>query len=343
MWSIQFKHPEPKKNKNPVWPVFTPFAGCPFKCIYCSQFAQTGQTDITLKQIAPHVTEEILARHQKNCRPISIGFFGGTFTGINQKDMIFLLKQACKLKKSGAVNHIRCSTRPDFINENILNILKAYNLDMIELGIQSFDNNTLKSSGRGYSSSLAIEACLMVKEQDLELGVQLMPGLPGSELTGFDMDIRITEYIAPDIVRIYPCLVLKNTPLAALMNKGHYKPWNLQTTVSNISRGLLKLWLSNIPVIRIGLSPEPSLIKNILAGPWHPALGSICRSDALKNYFLSRLETIQEKPLVINIPERYASDFWGYKKMNARSYAEKGITREKVITWEKDSFRVYFS
>lgn len=341
--SIQFGHPEPEKNRNPVWPVFIPFAGCPFRCVYCSQYVQTGQTAGNSRETAAQMTRGIMARHRKTRRPISLGFFGGTFTAMNREDMIFLLEQACLLKKNGAVDHIRCSTRPDFISREILDILKTCHLDMIELGIQSFDHQALKSSGRGYSSSRAIQACRMVKDQGFELGVQLLPGLPGSKPAGFAQDIRTTMDIMPDAVRIYPCLVLKNTPLAGLLSQGQYLPWDLENTVSAIAPGLLNLWLKKIPVIRLGLAPEPELIENILAGPWHPALGALCRSAALRDYFLSRLEKIQCFPSMINIPERYASDFWGHKKMNVRCYAQKGITGETVKPWKKDFFRIYFS
>lgn len=341
--SIHFGHPEPEKNRNPVWPVFIPFAGCPFRCVYCSQYAQTGQADRTCRETAGQMTRGIIARHKKTGRPISLGFFGGTFTAMNREDMIFLLKQASLLKRKGAVDHIRCSTRPDFISREILDILKSCHLNMIELGIQSFDHHTLKSSGRGYSSDRAILACRMVKDHGFELGVQLLPGLPGSKLSGFAQDIRTTMDIMPDIVRIYPCLVLKDTLLARRMSQGQYLPWDLETAVSVIAPGLLNLWLKKIPVIRLGLAPEPELIANILAGPWHPALGALCRSAALRDYFLSRLEKVQSSPCMINIPERYASDFWGHKKMNAPYYAQKGITREMVRSWKEQSFRIYFS
>lgn len=285
----------------------------------------------------------IISRYHKTGSPVSLGFFGGTFTAINEKQMHFFLEQACSLKRKGAVNHIRCSTRPDCINEKTLSILKDYHLDMIELGIQSFDDRTLDSSGRGYSSAKGIQACRMIKNYGFELGVQLLPGLPGSGRASFTADIRITEDIMPDAVRLYPCLVLKGTALAEKMNSGSYKPWSLQTAFSTISQALLSLWLKKIPVIRIGLTPESQLIKNVLAGPWHPSMGSICRSAALQSYIFDHLKSSGAKPSKICIPERYVSDFWGYRKMNKDSYAQKGITREMVYPWKKEKFSIYYA
>ncbi|MFP4083381.1 MAG: elongator complex protein 3 [Desulfonatronovibrio sp.] len=340
---FQFKHPEPTKTKKPVWPVFIPFAGCPFRCIYCSQFIQTGQTVKNAEQTAREMTEGIAARYRKTGEPVSLGFFGGTFTAMHNQEMIFYLKKAWQLKRAGAVDHLRCSTRPDCIDEQKLTTLGEYGVDMIELGIQSFDHKTLKLSNRRYSCTQAVQACKMVKGMGFELGIQLLPGLPGSGSTAFKRDIALVQNIAPNIVRIYPCLVLKDTPLAEKMRLGQYKPWSLETTTQITSQALLDLWQENIPVIRLGLAPEKTLLKNILAGPWHPSLGALCRSAALKVWFLSQLAKTGGHPCLVYIPEKYASDFWGYKQMNAKSLAAKGITRKIVRPWKKDFFRVYFS
>lgn len=340
---LQLKHPEPAKAKKPVWPVFIPFAGCPFRCIYCSQFVQTGQTVKSPEQTAREMTAGITARYRKTGKPVSLGFFGGTFTAIRSREMVFYLEQAWQLKKDGAVDHLRCSTRPDCIDEQKLTTLGEYGVDMIELGIQSFDQNTLKLSNRRYSCAEAVQACRMVKSMGFELGIQLLPGLPGSGSIVFSRDIKLVQDITPHIVRIYPCLVLKETPLAEKMGLGLYRPWSLETAVEITSHALLDLWMKNIPVIRLGLTPEKTLLKSILAGPWHPSLGALCRSAALKTWFLFQLAKTGGSPCRIFIPEKYVSDFWGYKQMNVKSLAAKGVTRKIVTPWKREFFRIYFS
>jgi histone acetyltransferase (RNA polymerase elongator complex component) len=338
--TIQFRHPEPLKKKTPVWPVFIPFAGCPFKCVYCSSYAQTGQSSMSAKETVLRMKTGITSRFRETGTPVSLGFFGGTFTAVNEQEMVLFLEEADSLKKSGAVSHIRCSTRPDCIDEKTLNTLKHYQLDMIELGVQSFDRKTLELSGRGYSAEKCLQSCRMIKNYDFELGIQLLPGLPGSGHASFTADIRTSVDIMPDAVRLYPCLVLKDTPLARMMDRGSYEPWSLGETVDALSLALLNLWMNKILVIRIGLTPEPRLIQNTLAGPWHPSMGSICRSQALKSYFFQQLENMDEKPEEIFVPEKYVSDFWGYRKMNQGEYAQKGITREMVRTWKKEIFSI---
>lgn len=298
---------------------------------------------MSAKETVLHMKTGILSRYRETGRPVSLGFFGGTFTAVNKQEMLFFLEEAVSLKNSGAVSHIRCSTRPDCIDGKTLTILKHYQLDMIELGIQSFDHKTLELSGRGYSSEKCLQSCRMIKNYDFELGIQLLPGLPGSGYSSFSADIRTTVDVRPDAVRLYPCLVLKDTPLAWRMNRGSYRPWGLEDTVETMSQALLRLWMNKIQVIRIGLTPEPRLIKNTLAGPWHPSLGSICRSKALKSYIFQHLKGMDQKPEEIFVPEKYVSDFWGFRKMNQVEYAQKGITREVVSVWKEEFFSISYA
>ncbi len=259
------------------------------------------------------------------------------------KDILVFLDQACSLKKAGAVNHIRCSTRPDCLGQEVLDILEYYGLDMLELGVQSFQDDVLRASARGYSSDSALKACSLVKSRKFELGIQLMPGLPGSGPSQYLRDIKQTANIVPDVVRLYPCLVLKGTLLEEMLAKGRYRPWSLKSSIALLSRALLTLWQNGIQVIRTGLAPEPSLINSILAGPWHPALGSICRSEALKTYIAWNLAKAGKKVRQVYIPSRYASDFWGYKGRNSIFYARQEIARSMVTPWKKDYFQIFFA
>ncbi|MFN2268329.1 MAG: elongator complex protein 3 [Desulfonatronovibrio sp.] len=339
---LQFHHPEPYRLRNPIWPVFLPFTGCPFQCIFCSQNSQTGQKSIPLKQSIENMVSGINTRYEKTGKPVSLGFFGGTFTAMPIKDMMIILNQAEKLKNAGLVDHIRCSTRPDCVTTDRLEILKSMKVDMIELGIQSFDDQTLKFSHRGYTRDKAVQACEGVKKAGFDLGIQLMGGLPGSGHGTFFKDIDTISKIVPKIVRLYPCLVLKGTPLEKVMNQEQYRPWGLNRTFHTLAMALLKLWSKKISVIRIGLTPEKSLIRNILAGPWHPAMGSICKSMALKNYFTAQLAKTKYSPDKILIPKKYISDLWGHKGMNREFFAQKKINRQNVEVWNRDYFRIYF-
>lgn len=74
-----------------------------------------------------------------------------------------LLSLAKEYKDAGRIDKIHLSTRPDYINEEILDNLKAYGADVIELGVQSFDEEVLTLSGRGHNAAVVYESARMIQ------------------------------------------------------------------------------------------------------------------------------------------------------------------------------------
>ncbi|MFW6216500.1 MAG: radical SAM protein, partial [Desulfohalobiaceae bacterium] len=179
---IRFPAPNPDRPKQRIWPVFLPFWGCRQRCIYCAQELQTGKTRQSLKQHWLTLRTELTQAWQAGKPPLQLGFYGGTFTALPQGWQLKFLDLAREFKEKGLITRIRCSTRPDRISLQWLYELRRRGLDMLELGVQSFSTQVLSISSRGYTQSLAEQACAWVKKSGLQLGIQLMPGLPGHNL-----------------------------------------------------------------------------------------------------------------------------------------------------------------
>jgi len=211
---------------------------------------------------------------------------------------------------------------------------------MIELGVQSFSSSVLASSGRGYDAAVAAGACAMVREAGLELGIQLLPGLPGHDAPLWREDVRRTLALGPDVVRIYPCVVVRGTGLADLYNRGEYAPWPLETAVEESGRALLDFWKAGVRVIRLGLAGEPGLLERILAGPWHPAFGNMARSLALRLFLEEQLSGLPGRVSRIFLPSRFGGELWGHGRDNAEALARLGIVRENVNFWSETDIAV---
>jgi histone acetyltransferase (RNA polymerase elongator complex component) len=110
-----------------------------------------------------------------------------------------------------------------------------------------------------------------------------MPGLPSDSLDSFRTTTDRVIELNPDFVRIYPALVIKDTPLAELYNTGRYLPLVLDDAVSLCRDALVRFEQASIDVIRIGLQPTEELEKpgTILAGPYHPAFRQLVESSLL--------------------------------------------------------------
>ncbi|MCB8569777.1 radical SAM protein [Bilophila wadsworthia] len=275
------------RQRPAIVPFFLPFAGCPHRCLFCAQDKQTGHTRpsdcLPYPQALANLLSELETHHMERTasRPIELAFYGGTFTALPERLQMEYLALAMQAKEKGIVCRVRCSTRPDALRPDRLQALRHAGLDLVELGIQSFHTEALLDVQRGYNGDRAREGCRLIKESGLKLGIQLLPGMPGSTPQRFSEDVEEALAFSPSCLRFYPCLVVDGTPLAERWRMGQYAPWELDTTITTLGKALASAWARRIPVIRLSLAPERELDESVLAGPRHPALGNIIQSEAL--------------------------------------------------------------
>ncbi len=248
-----------------------------------------------------------------------IAFFGGSFTAIPRKTMISLLEAAAYYVKAGYFGGIRISTRPDAIDEDVLEVLRDYSVRAIELGAQSMDNLVLAANNRGHTAEDVKKAANMIHNAGLELGLQMMTGLYKSNPTAdYDTALRLTE-LRPKTMRIYPTLVMENTALAKLYREGEYTPPSLDETVSLCARLLLLFERDmGIRVIRLGLHASGEMQSGLVAGPWHPAFRELC--EGLIFYEKARELIKQNKSgtnrVVLAVNPKSISRMTGHKRRN---------------------------
>ena len=150
------------KKRHINIPVFIPHLGCPNNCTFCNQRTISGVTEFDPESVA-RIIEESLSTINKD-DTAEIAFFGGSFTGIDRELMKKLLVIANSYLKRGRISSIRCSTRPDYINEDVLQILKHYGVTTVELGLQSTSDDVLLACKRGHTFENEIEACRKIRE-----------------------------------------------------------------------------------------------------------------------------------------------------------------------------------
>lgn len=335
---IEFCHPETQRAKTRIWPVFLPFHGCPGRCVFCAQEVQTGTRPRPLATHYRNLEQELEQALQNQRAPLEMAFFGGTFTNLPRDWALRFVALAQSFRRRSLITRIRCSTRPDSLDQALLQDLRSEGLDMIELGIQSFSTAALQASQRGYDADCALEACSRVRRFGFELGVQLMPGLPGQSPSGWHRETTTLIALGPDCVRLYPCLVFRGTRLAELWHQGRYAPWSVQTTVTALSRTVLALWRSGIQVIRTGLPQEQGLLDELLDGPWHPSLGTMIRSRILSALLITRALILGHGPKTLFCPRKYSGELFGFRGHNRDRLKRHGIVPERTTTWDRSTF-----
>ena len=256
-------------------PIFIPHLGCPNQCVFCNQREISGVREFRAEDVIPIINSAL--RTIENDADVEIAFFGGSFTGIDRELMISLLEIAYGYITRGLVRSIRCSTRPDYIDEEILGILKKYGVKTIELGLQSSSDDVLKMSKRGHNFEAEIKSCRLIVENGFDLIGQMMIGLPGSDI---ESEKRTAEFICSVGAvgaRIYPTVVFRDTELCSMMYEGIYSPLSLDDATQR-SAAVLDIFVSaGVDVIRIGLQASENLSDpdSSIAGANHPALGEL--------------------------------------------------------------------
>lgn len=307
--------------------IFVPHIGCPNKCSFCNQRHITGTFKAPRSIDVKKAVEAAKSSKNYNPETTEIAFFGGSFTAINKNYMTDLLKTAAEFVKNGDVSGIRISTRPDAIDDEILSLLKENFVTAIELGAQSLNDKVLKMNNRGHKSIDVVKASELIKNYGFELGLQIMTGLYGdSDQSAIKTAQKVID-IAPDTVRIYPTVVLKDTDLAALYADGIYSPQTLDSAVKLASNLYSMFTASGIRVIRLGLHSIET--DAYLAGPWHPAFSELCQSQIMLNSVLKKLS--EKGKYIIYVCKSDVSKMIGQKKSNLCFLQSKGyICRVKI-------------
>ena len=242
----------PFRRARPIVPVFLPFRGCPTRCVFCAQDVQTGQIGARPDRILDKARAVLDLRAARGLPPAELAFYGGTFTALPETERDACLEFAAAALARGRITAFRCSTRPDCLDAALLARLRQAGCTAVELGVQSFADAALSAARRGYDGAAALRACARVKAAGLALGVQLLPGMPGTSPEIFLADVPLALDAGADMLRFYPCLVLAGTGLAGLWRAGVYEPWDMEATLDALARGWLLARAAGTPVIRMG-------------------------------------------------------------------------------------------
>ncbi|MDD2376849.1 MAG: radical SAM protein [Clostridia bacterium] len=280
------------KDDQYTIPIFIPHLGCNNECVFCNQRKISGNLKIhNLEEIRDDIDEHL--KYFKNKKKIQIAFFGGSFTGIPIKNQIKYLELANEYISKGKVDSIRISTRPDYINIRILKMLKKYNVTTVELGVQSMDNFVLESSKRGHTSIDVIRAAIIINLLNIELGFQIMIGLPNSNLKLEIMSMSKLLKYNPKQLRIYPVYVLEKSELYDMYLKNKYIPLTLDDAVIRTAEVIKICRSSDVQIIRIGLQSTKEIAVNNskLFGPV---------SDNFAEYALSKIVLERLEKEIIN-------------------------------------------
>lgn len=311
-------------KKEYIIPIFVPHLGCPNQCTFCNQKKISGQ----LKKVTAKDVEETIEYYLKNFKDknkyVEVAFFGGSFTAIDVKEQEELLSVAHKYIDNKKVNSIRISTRPDCIDKDILKRLKKYGVKTIELGVQSANDYILKQCKRGHTFEDVKKASKLIRWHRFVLGHQMMVGLPESTKLDEINTAKALIKLKPKIVRIYPVLVIKDTPLEEEYKNNEYSPLTVEQAVETCKDIVDLFNKANIEVIRIGLQNTEEITdpqeksSQVVAGPYHPAFRQLVEGRLWYDAIVQEIKKINVKVMQVKIiaNQENVNNIIGHKKEN---------------------------
>lgn len=315
--------------KHRVIPIFIPQKACPYKCVYCNQFAIAGQSAVPQPEAVDHIIQEHLATMPADAEK-RIAFFGGSFTGMSIEEQTEYLKVAQPYIEQGLVSGIQLSTRPDYISQEILDNLKVHHVQIIELGAQSLDDDILRTVNRGHTVQQVIDASKMIIDNGFQLGLQMMIGLPGDTK---EKAIRTAETIAAlgaTCTRIYPTLIVEKTLLAQWYRNGQYKPLSLEEAVDWCKNIYQFFQTKGIQVLRVGLHPSEGLLsgKDYIAGPFHISFKELVLTAIWHDRIQKEVDAHPGEEIIISVPANEINYAVGYNSANKRTFPNVKLRTE---------------
>lgn len=253
--------------------------------------------------------------------------------------MLELLEAVQDFIGEGKFSGIRISTRPDCIDDEVLEILKKYRVTAIELGVQSMSDEVLYANRRGHSSQDVVNAAEKIRSYGFELGLQMMVGLYGSDVQTDRMTAEKIIAISPDTVRIYPVAILEGTHLADLYREGIYKPYSMEQAVKLCAELIMMFREKGITIIRLGLHASDLVESQLLGGLYHPAFKELCENYIYRDLIEKSLPESAEAAEVF-IPRKHLSKAIGQKKSNLLYFAEKGISLKFSETADLNDYEI---
>lgn len=234
---------------------------CPHgRCIYCPggkefniPLSYTGKEPVTKlaqkfeydpkSQVSSKLEREVSRGH--NVSKVELVIVGGTFpfmpqdyqrnfakecfdalNGLESKS----LKDAQKLNEA---SKIRCvgftvETKPDYCKKAHVDLMLELGITRVEIGVQTLQESVYRNINRGHSIDDVYDSFQVAKDSGYKIVAHMMPGLPGSTPEKDLEDFRKLfedQRLKPDMLKIYPTLLLRDTGLAKLHEKGLYNPY----------------------------------------------------------------------------------------------------------------------
>jgi uncharacterized protein len=230
-------------------------------CIYCDNKAFSFNTRTPAKPIDEQIRAGMAFGRKRYGAEKFIIYFQAHTNTYAAPDI--LKERYDTIKKFDSIVGLSIGTRPDCVNEEILDLIESYSKDYevwVEYGLQSIHNTTLALVNRNHTYEDFLKAVELTKKRNIKICAHIIIGLPNETRDDILETARGLQRLKIDSVKIHPLHIVKGTNLEKIYNQGLYKPLELEE-FTDLTADFLERLGPDIIIQRIGADcPEELLV-----------------------------------------------------------------------------------
>ena len=266
-------------------------------------------------------------------------YYAGSLTNKSEDEIVKFLKEANDKRRNKRVEKIHVSIVPNEVSKELVKLLKQNDVITIELEVKIANNFILKKCNYGFNLDDIKKASKIIKRNRLNVGYQIMIGLPDSTKIDEQESAKMLMKYRPTLVRIYPVLVIEGTDLETEFNKDEYEPLTLQQAIERCKELIYIFNKKKIKAITVENFNENISNKGykeglrIIAGPNHHAFPQLVEDSIWYDSIVSRIKkyTSKAKEVKIEVHPSNVNNVIGFEKENLEKIKELYSVDIKVV------------
>ncbi|MDR2732955.1 MAG: TIGR01212 family radical SAM protein [Fibromonadaceae bacterium] len=240
--------------------------GCPSICAYCNNksFSHVAITELPLFEQLENGIKNIKKKNSETGVLAYFQSYTNTYAPVQKLREIFT-----PVLLHGGVAGIGVGTRPDCLPPDVVELLAELNKTkpvIVEIGVQTANNQTLKNINRNHTAECTRNAALLCKKSGLALAAHIIIGLPGENTDDFINTANLVKDCGFSSIKIHPLHIVKGTEFAKLYMEGKIEPLSL-AAYCKAAAEVIRIAQPNIAIERVsGESPSDMLIVPAWSG-----------------------------------------------------------------------------
>ncbi len=249
--------------------------------------------------------------------------FVGSLTGKTEKEQKKLLDKFVEENKKAK---LKAAVSPNLVNKDFIKMVKKYNVDEIELEVQSTNSYILKRCGYTYNLEDIKRVTKLLKWNRLKVSFQVGIGLPDSTRIDELNTAKALSKLRPNLVRIYPMVVLSKTNLEKDYKAKKFEPLTLNQAIERCKEAVYAF--NKHKVKNINIVKENELNKSeeteIIAGPYHDEFAWLVTDSIWYDSIVDKIKkcNTKVKEVIIEVNPKDLPNILGYERENANKLLE---------------------